>query len=54
LSGNGALREEIWIGSWGSTDGWIDWMGCRFISVGGVGIGVGVVSVGRRQNKMMG
>jgi hypothetical protein len=31
------LREEIWIGSWGSTDGWIDWMGCRFISIGGIG-----------------
>jgi hypothetical protein len=34
-------------------------MGCRFISVGGVGVGVGVVGVGvvgvgRRQNKMTG
>jgi hypothetical protein len=33
---------------------WIDWMGCRFISVGGVGGGGGVVVVGRRQNKMTG
>ena len=45
------LREEIWIGSWGSTDGWIDWMGCRFSSVGGVGIGIGVVGAGSMARK---